>query len=146
MLPQLAETLLFSDFLQTGTADEFRAARADLLKEEKAATQLLSGLAEKRRALPAVKVSDPSQFTFTASDGSTKILLDLFEGRRQLILYHMMLSDKDTDGCPGCCFFTDNLPAEVRHLQSRDTSLAIVAPAGIDKANAFKKRMGWEFS
>jgi predicted dithiol-disulfide oxidoreductase (DUF899 family) len=81
----------------------------------------------------------------TASDGSTKTLLDLFEGRRQLILYHFMLHDQDKEGCDGCSFFADNVPSELRHLQSRHTTMAFAAPAGIEKVNAFKERMGWTF-
>ena len=130
---------------QAVSPDTFRAARADLLVEEKAATRLLSTLAAKRRALPAVKVTDPSQFTFTAADGSTKTLIDLFEGRRQLILYHFMLHENDKEGCVGCSFFMDNVPAELRHLKSRDTTMAVAAPAGIEKVNAFRERMEWNF-
>lgn len=131
--------------VQVGSPDAFRTARAALLKEEKEATRLLSSLAKKRRALPAVKVSNPSDFTFTASDGSTKTLLDLFEGRLQLMLYHFMLSDKDKDPCGGCSFFADNLPNELRHLQHRDTTMAVAAPAAIENVNATRERMGWSF-
>ena len=144
MTPSYVFTTSHTD-IQVGTPESFRAARADLLNEEKSATRLLSSLAEKRRALPAVKVNNPSQYTFTASDGSSKTLLDLFEGRRQLILYHFMLFDKDKEGCVGCSFCMDNLPQELRHLQNRDTTMAAAAPAGIEKVNAFKERMEWKF-
>lgn len=136
-------TLIVSQ-VEAVSPDAFRAARADLLKEEKEATRLLSSITSKRRALPAVKVENPSRFIFTAADGSKVALPDLFEGRKQLIIYHFMLYDKDKEGCVGCSLCMDHIPP-LGHLNSRDTTFAAVAPAEIDKVNAFKGRMDWNF-
>lgn len=114
-----------------------------MLEEEKAATQLLSDLAAKRRQLPMVKIETPDDFRFTDSDGSKKSLLDLFGDYRQLILYHFMLSDQDKEGCVGCSFVIDHV-SHLAHLQSRDVTFAAVAPASIEKITAFKERMGWK--
>lgn len=83
-------------------------------------------------------------FIFTASDGTKKSLLELFEGRRQLIMYDFMLFEQDKEGCVGCSFCMDHIPP-LAHLHSRDTTFVAVAPAAIEKINAFKARMGWEF-
>lgn len=124
--------------------EAFRAAQADLLAQEKEATRLLASLANKRRALPAIKVPSPSRFIFTAADGSKVALPDLFAGRKQLIVYHFMLYDKDKEGCTGCSFCMDHIPP-LGHLNSRDTTFVAVAPAEIDKVNAYRQRMGWDF-
>lgn len=129
---------------QIVTPAEWKIARGELLKEEKAATHLLSDIAAKRRNLPMAKVENPSRFHFTALDGVQKTLLDLFENRRQLILYHFMLADKDKEGCVGCSLCMDHIP-NLAHLHSRDTSFVAVATASVDKIAAFKERMGWEF-
>jgi predicted dithiol-disulfide oxidoreductase (DUF899 family) len=90
-------------------------------------------------------VNNPTDYIFTDADGNAKSLVDLFEGRRQLILYHFMLDDNSKDLCSGCSFTADNLPSNMSHLQSRDTTFAMAAPASIDKLNAAKKRMDWTF-
>ena len=73
-------------------------------------------------------------------------LLDMFEGRRQLILYHFMFAPGvggwPTAGCPGCSFVVDNI-CHLAHLHARDTSLVLVSRAPLAKLNAYKKRMGW---
>lgn len=115
-----------------------------MLKDEKEATHLLSSLASKRRNLPAVKVDNPSQFIFTAPNGNKCSLPDLFEGRKQLIIYHFMLYDKDKEGCVGCSLCMDHIPP-LGHVNARDTTFAAVAPAEIDKINGFKERMDWKF-
>lgn len=115
-----------------------------MLEDEKAATRALSDLAAKRRELPMVKVERPTSFQFTGPDGDKKTLLELFEDRRQLILYDFMLEDKDKEGCVGCSFVMDHIP-NLGHLHSRDTTFVAVASASIEKVTAFKERMGWGF-
>lgn len=56
-----------------------------------------------------------------------------------------MLHDDDEEGCPGCSFFADHIPRHLEHLESRDTSLVVVAPAGVEKVRGLKERMGWAF-
>ena len=126
---------------------EWRSARADLLKKEKKVTQELSSIAKQRQGLPIVKVEHSSRFTFENSDNQTLNLLDLFEGRRQLIIYHFMLSDTDAEGCVGCSFLMDHIPHNqaLDHLHSRDTTFIAVAPASVSKVAAYRARMGWTF-
>jgi predicted dithiol-disulfide oxidoreductase (DUF899 family) len=88
-----------------------------------------------------VRVDNDFKFGSTAGDRS---LLDLFEGRKQLILYHFMLGPDDKEGCVGCSLFADHVP-DLRHLESRETSFVVVAPAPVEKIEAFKGRMGWKF-
>jgi predicted dithiol-disulfide oxidoreductase (DUF899 family) len=90
-----------------------------------------------------VRVDKPTSFTFGSTNGALN-LLDLFAGRKQLIFYHFMLGKDDKEGCVGCSFFADHIP-DPRHLASRNTSLACVATAPVEKIEAFKKRMGWNF-
>ncbi|HSZ28225.1 MAG TPA: DUF899 family protein, partial [Pseudonocardiaceae bacterium] len=88
--------------------DEWQAARDALLVKEKELTHALDALAAQRRRLPMVAL-DTSKYRFTAPDGSVTGLTELFDGQRQLVIYHFML-DKGQDWlCPGCCTFTDNL-------------------------------------
>ena len=89
-------------------------------------------------------MKDPSRFLFTAADGSKISIVDMFAGYKQLILYHFMLYDTSVDGCVGCSFNMDHIPT-LSHLRSRNTTFAVIAPAHIDKINAFRERMGWKF-
>ena len=126
------------------TPVEWKTARAELLAEEKALTKKLAEIAARRRQLPAVKVENPASFVFLGPNGEQKTLLDLFEDRQQLIIYDFMLYDQDKEGCPGCSFAMDHIP-HLGHLHHRDTTFAAVAPTSIEKINAFKERMGWNF-
>jgi predicted dithiol-disulfide oxidoreductase (DUF899 family) len=90
-----------------------------------------------------VHIENPHRFVFTSTTGDIT-LLDLFAGRKQLVLYHFMLGPNAKEGCVGCCFFADHIP-DLRHLYSRDTSFACVATAPVEKVEAFKKRMDWKF-
>ncbi|KAJ5113185.1 DUF899-domain-containing protein [Penicillium angulare] len=125
------------------TPEEFQAARAHLLEQEKAVTRQLQELAVLRRKLPMVHIKDPARFQFDPPEGP-KSLLDLFEGRKQLILYHFMLGPQETQGCVGCSFCMDHIP-DLGHLWSRDTSFAAVATAPLDNFTAYKDRMNWKF-
>jgi predicted dithiol-disulfide oxidoreductase (DUF899 family) len=129
--------------LQVVAPSEWHTARAELLKKEKAATRLLADISASRRDLPMVQVERPARFKFDMLDGE-KSLVDLFEGRSQLILYHFMLNADDKEGCVGCSFLMDHIP-HLGHLWSRDTSFVAVAPAPVQKVEAFKERMGWKF-
>ncbi|KAF7175518.1 hypothetical protein CNMCM7691_008619 [Aspergillus felis] len=126
-----------------GSPEEYQAARARLLLQEKAATHLLQELAVQRRQLPMVRIHDPARFQFDTPDG-VKTLLDLFDGRKQLILYHFMLGPHETEGCVGCSFCMDHIP-DLRHLWSRDTSFVAVATAPLSEVTAYGNRMGWRF-
>lgn len=118
---------------------EWRAARDRLLAKEKAHTRAADALAAERRRLPMVEVE--KAYVFEGPDGPAS-LIDLFDGRRQLIVYHHMLEPDDDAPCSGCSMFVDNI-GHLAHLHARDTSLVLVSIAPIAEIEAFRKRMGW---
>lgn len=121
------------------TAEDWSAARAALLAEEKALTRATDRIAARRRALPWLKVTQ--DYRFAAPEGQLG-LADLFAGRRQLIVYHHMLRPADPAPCPGCALLVDQLP-HLSHLHARDTTLTLVSIAPLAEISAFKARMGW---
>lgn len=129
---------------------EWLEARKDLLTREKALTRARDELATARRELPMVRVD--KEYVFTGPEGRAT-LLDLFDGRGQLIVHHMMWAfDVDENGgetprdtgCPSCSAHADNIPNLV-HLHQKDTSFAAVSRAPWAKIGPFKQRMGWAF-
>jgi len=121
------------------TAAEWTAARERLLVKEKAALRQLDAVNAERRRLPMVRFDKPYVFTSPAGESN---LLDLFEGRRQLITYHFMMFPGDPHRCPGCSFVVDNM-GHPAHLHARDTTLVVTAPAPIEESEPFRRRMGW---
>jgi predicted dithiol-disulfide oxidoreductase (DUF899 family) len=119
--------------------EEFEAAREALLSEEKAVTHARDALAAKRRSMPAVRVDQ--DYKFETADGEVG-LADLFEGRRQLIVYHFMYAPGATVGCSGCSFLIDNL-GHLAHLHARDTAFVVASRASLADTAAFRARMGW---
>ena len=118
---------------------EWQAARDALLAKEKEATRARDALAAERRRLPMVRIE--KDYVFDGANGKAS-LLDLFEGRRQLILYHFMFGPSQDAGCDGCSMFVDQI-GHLAHLHARDTSFALVSRAPITKIEAYRKRMGW---
>lgn len=119
--------------------DAWTVARKELLAAEKAPTRALDRLNAQRRALPMVPVDKP--YLFDTPDGEAT-LLGLFEGRRQLIVYHFMFHRDRGEGCPGCSFLVDNI-GHLAHLHARDTTLALVSRAPLEELERCKARMGW---
>jgi predicted dithiol-disulfide oxidoreductase (DUF899 family) len=124
---------------------QWKKARDALLVKEKNATRARDALAARRRRLPMVKIE--KNYLFTGPKGE-KSLLELFEGRRQLIIYHFMFAppvDGWPDaGCVGCSFVTDQY-GNMAHLHARDTSFCIVSLAPLKNIEKYKKRMGWDY-
>lgn len=120
--------------------EAWRTARQELLRKEKELTRARDALAAERRRLPMVEVE--KEYTFEGPEGEVT-LLDLFDGRRQLIVYHHMLKPTDPAPCEGCGMVGDQIP-HLGHLHARDTSLVFVSRAPIAEIEAFKKRMGWQ--
>jgi len=118
---------------------EWQVAREELLVKEKEATRARDALAAERRRLPMVRIE--KDYVFEGPDGKAS-LLDLFEGRRQLIVYHFMFGPSQDEGCDGCSMFVDNI-GHLAHLHARDTSFALVSRAPLAKIEPYKKRMGW---
>ena len=117
---------------------EWQDAHAALLAKEKEATRARDALAAERRRQPMTPVEGAYRF---AGPGGAATLLDLFEGRRQLIVYHFML-EPGGEPCGGCSFFADQV-GHLAHLHARDTSFALVSRAPIEEIEAVRSRMGW---
>jgi predicted dithiol-disulfide oxidoreductase (DUF899 family) len=115
--------------------EEWLAARLDLLAKEKAASRQLAALAEQRRALPAVAVD--KDYEFEGPDGKVA-LIDLFDGRSQLIVYHFMWLHDIDEGCPSCSFAVDNMPDPIHLNEGADSTLALVSRVPYAKLSQFK--------
>ncbi|WP_320673005.1 DUF899 domain-containing protein [Patulibacter defluvii] len=115
------------------------AARRDLLEREREAARLAEALAARRRQLPMVAID--KAYRFDGLDGPAG-LLDLFEGRRQLIVYHFMFDPTWDAGCTGCTAFVDNL-CHLPDLHARETTLVLVSRAPQRKLEPYRRRRGW---
>ncbi len=122
--------------------DEWTAARRGLLAKEKEFLRLRDELSSERRSLPWVRVE--KNYTFTGPTGSLS-LADLFEGRSQLFVVHLMFAPEWEAACKNCSFWADHYNGTVAHLAQRDVSFAAISRAPLAKLQAFAKRMGWTF-
>jgi predicted dithiol-disulfide oxidoreductase (DUF899 family) len=118
----------------------WRRAHEELLAKEKAHMREGDKLAAERRRQPMHEITNA--YRFEGPDGTVN-LLDLFEGRRQLALYHFMFGPNQEEGCDGCSMWVDQL-THLAHLHARDTTLVLVSRAPMEKLEAFKRRMGWD--
>ncbi len=126
-----------------GTREEWKAAREKLLERENELAELSRELAEQRRELPWVPVE--KEYSFETDEG-TRTLAELFDGRSQLLAYHIMFGPDYTLGaCPGCTGLADHFDAGVVHLNHRDVTFLTISRAPIEKLHAYKRRMGWSF-
>jgi len=121
---------------------EWVTARMVHMGAEKALTRQRDQLSRQRRDLPWVEITE--DYTFTGPDGDCS-LLDLFEGRAQLLVYHFMLGPGWDEGCPSCSFWADNYNGTEAHLAARDTTLAAVSRAPLPEIQKYKARMEWRF-
>jgi predicted dithiol-disulfide oxidoreductase (DUF899 family) len=132
------------DSPQVVSPQEWEAARQKLLVKEKAATRARDALAAERRRMPWVAVRKAYSFEGQAGAAS---LLDLFEGRRQLIVYRAFFEPGvygwPDHACPGCSLVADQV-AHLAHLNARDTTLAFASRAPQQDIQRVKERMGWE--
>src|SRR5438270_9483801 len=123
------------------TRDEWLAARKELLAKEKELTRRRDALNVERRNLPMVEIQ--KDYRFDGPNGELR-LIDLFEGRPQLIIYHFMFHPEWEDGCPSCTAGTDELSAGFfEHLHVRDTTYAMVSRAPLAKLDRWKEKKGW---
>jgi predicted dithiol-disulfide oxidoreductase (DUF899 family) len=121
--------------------DDWRAARRELQVKEKDLTTRRDALNVERRNLPMVEIS--KDYKFDSPDGQVG-LLDLFEGRKQLIVYHFMFHPEWDDGCPSCTAGVDEVSRGfVDHLNTRDTTYALVSRAPFEKLDRYKATRGW---
>ena len=121
------------------TPNEWLDARKAHLEREKEITRQLDRLRAERRRLPMVKIE--KNYLFDGPEGK-RTLSDLFEGRRQLIIYHFMFDPKWEKGCPGCTGFVDEL-GNLSLLQERNTTFAVISRAPLSKLEAYKALRGW---
>jgi predicted dithiol-disulfide oxidoreductase (DUF899 family) len=127
---------------RTGSREEWLAARLELLDAEKALTRRSDELARQRQELPWVRIA--KEYRFDTDEGSAS-LADLFRGRSQLLVYHLMFGPDYTAACPSCSAIADGFDGSVVHLANHDVTLAAVSRAPLPKLQAFKRRMGWSF-
>lgn len=120
--------------------EEWETARQALLIREKAHTRAGDALAAERRRMPMVETT--SDYIFQGEHGPARFV-DLFAGKRQLILQHFMFHPDWDEGCTGCSFEVDHIP-NLAHLHARDTHYVIVSRAPIEKLMAYRDRMGWD--
>jgi len=122
--------------------DEWLAARTELLDKEKALTKQRDALNTERRNLPMVEIE--KDYKFDGPDGAVG-LIDMFEGRPQLIIYHFMFDPEWEDGCPSCSAGTDELSSGfLEHLHTRDTTYAMVSRAPLEKLERWKSKRAWD--
>jgi predicted dithiol-disulfide oxidoreductase (DUF899 family) len=124
---------------QVVSRDEWLVARSGLLAKEKEFTRQRDALNAERRRLPMVEID--KTYVFEGRDG-TASLLDLFEGRSELLTYHFMFDPDWDEGCPSCSFVVDNI-GHLAHLHARDTTLVLVSRARIETIEPYRRRMGW---
>lgn len=122
---------------------EWLVARQEHLAKEKEFTRLRDQLAAQRRQLPWVKIE--KNYQFETIDGPRQ-LADLFGDCSQLIVQHFMFGPDWQEGCPMCSFWGDNFSGTTAHMAHRDISFVAVSRGPIDAIQAYKKRMGWDFT
>jgi len=123
-----------------GTREEWATAREELLAREKRQTRLGDEIAQRRRGLPWVPVE--KEYRFDTDDGE-KALLDLFDGRSQLLVYHFMFGPGYDAGCITCSSIADGINGVLPHLPARDVTFVLVSQAPLEKLHAYRRRMGW---
>jgi predicted dithiol-disulfide oxidoreductase (DUF899 family) len=120
---------------------EWLASRKALLAREKKLMHEYDALNEERRRLPMVKIE--KDYRFSGPGGSVRFI-DLFQGRRQLVVYHFMFDPGWEAGCPGCTAVVDEIaPGLLAHLHSRDTSYVLVSRAPFEKIERYRAARGW---
>jgi predicted dithiol-disulfide oxidoreductase (DUF899 family) len=123
-----------------GTRDEWLAVRERLLVREKEHTRLGDELARQRRELPWVPVE--KDYRFDTDDGETA-LVELFDGRSQLLVYHFMFGPSCEAGCPVNSSIADSVNGVLPHLHARDVTFLLISQAPLQKLRPYKRRMGW---
>jgi predicted dithiol-disulfide oxidoreductase (DUF899 family) len=134
-------TLTDAALPEVTSREEWLRARKALLAKEKELTRHRDAVNAERRRLPMVRID--KQYVFDGPAGKAS-LLELFEGRRQLIVYHFMFDPAWDEGCPSCSLLVDSI-GHLAHLHARRTSLAVVSRAPRARFEAYQRRMGWTF-
>jgi predicted dithiol-disulfide oxidoreductase (DUF899 family) len=127
---------------KTATRKEWLAARLELLDAEKEHTRRSDELAQRRQALPWVRIDKGYRFE---TDRGSASLTDLFDGRSQLLVYHFMFGPDYTAGCTSCSMIADGFNGFAVHLANHDVTLAAISRAPLAKLQGYKRRMEWTF-
>ena len=136
------ETLETDNTSKVVSEAEWLVARKDLLTREKELTRLRDEVSRHRRELPWVRVK--KQYVFDGPNGQ-ETLMDLFDSRSQLIVYHFMFGPDWDEGCKSCSYLADHFDGANWHLPHRDVSFVVISRAPLSRLEAYKKRMGWRF-
>jgi predicted dithiol-disulfide oxidoreductase (DUF899 family) len=127
---------------KVGTREDWLAARIELLQAEKDLSRRGDDVAGQRQQLPWVQVEN--NYRFETGEGSAS-LADLFRGRSQLLIYHLMFGPDYTAACPSCSAIADGFNGFFVHLANHDVMLWAVSRAPLAKLQTYKQRMGWTF-
>src|SRR4051794_12818136 len=130
------------DMHRTATREQWRTERIALLEREKELTRLTDEVARERQALPWVPVE--TDYVFETPDGR-RTLAELFDGRSQLLVYHLMLGPGAGEGCPSCSSIADGINGPHVHLENHDVMFTAVSRAPLEEIEAYRARMGWSF-
>jgi predicted dithiol-disulfide oxidoreductase (DUF899 family) len=125
------------------TKDEWIAARKQLLAKERELTRMRDAVSAERRALPWLPVEQAYQFQ---GPKGQQTLAQLFEGRSQLAMYHLMFAPEWDAACKSCTFWADSFNGIPAHLAHRDVTFIAVSRAPLAKLQAYARRMGWSFT
>jgi predicted dithiol-disulfide oxidoreductase (DUF899 family) len=126
----------------TATREEWLKARVDLLKAEKELTRKSDEVAERRQALPWVRIE--KDYRFGTCQGE-KSLAELFHGRSQLLVYHLMFGPDYKAPCPSCSAIADGFDGIWPHLAHHDVMLVAVSRAPFEKIAVYEEKHGWTF-
>src|SRR5437867_5632587 len=127
---------------ETGTREEWLAARRELLEAEKTLTRRSDELARRRQELPWVRID--KEYRFETDEGSAS-LADLFRGRSQRLVYHFMFGPDYKAGCPSCSAIADGFNGIGVHLANHDVMFWAISRAPLGQLQEYKRRMGWSF-
>jgi predicted dithiol-disulfide oxidoreductase (DUF899 family) len=126
--------------MNVGTEQEWQAARKELLGAERELEEHAKHVEAQRRELPWVTVE--KEYGFATEEGP-KSLPELFDGRSQLLIYHLMFGEDWAVACPGCSSLADGLGGVVTHLNDRDVTLLCMSHAPLEKLLTYKRRRRW---
>jgi predicted dithiol-disulfide oxidoreductase (DUF899 family) len=126
--------------MKVGTEQEWQAARKKLLADERELEEHARRVEKQRQELPWVPVEN--DYTFATEDGP-RSLPELFEGRPQLLIYHLMFGEDWEVACPGCSSLADGLSGTVGHLNDREVTLVCMSQAPLEKLLAYKRPREW---
>lgn len=122
--------------------EEWLKSRLKLLKKEKELTRHSNEVARQRRAAPWVQID--KTYTFDTPVGP-RTLGDLFDGRRQLLVQHLMFAPGWQQACKNCSFMADHTDGATKHLAQRDVTFVAISRAPLSEVERFRERMGWKF-